>query len=134
LQLGLLPVFSSTGDFYPAHASACHGLQKCNLRVILASFLASTLSPLAAGKLTKPDSEDPEPVNHLNWYMSTGFTRPYPGEKTIRPPSDFKKPAPTTLTWTTETRSGCDGPLSDGRREGFLFTLQTQVHPLSPAI
>ena len=47
-----------------------------------------------AGKLTKPDSEDPDTVNHLNWYMSTGFTRPYPGEKTVRPPSDFNNPAP----------------------------------------
>jgi YVTN family beta-propeller protein len=47
-----------------------------------------------AGKLTKPDSEDPDTVNHYNWYMSTGFTRPYPGEKTIRPPSDFNRPAP----------------------------------------
>ena len=47
-----------------------------------------------AGKLTKPDSEDPDTVNHLNWYMSTGFTRPYPGEKTVRPPSEFNKPAP----------------------------------------
>jgi YVTN family beta-propeller protein len=49
-----------------------------------------------AGKLTKPDSEDPETVNHLNWYMSTGFKRPYPGESTVRPPSDFTKAAPTT--------------------------------------
>jgi len=49
-----------------------------------------------AGKLTKPDAEDPDTVNHLNWYLSTGFTRPYPGEKTVRPPSDFNNPAPTT--------------------------------------
>jgi hypothetical protein len=49
-----------------------------------------------AGKLTKPDSEDPDTVNHFNWYMSTGFTRPYPGESKVRPPSDFNKPAPTT--------------------------------------
>ena len=48
-----------------------------------------------AGKLTKADSEDPDTVNHLNWYLSTGFTRPYPGEKTVRPPSDFNNPAPT---------------------------------------
>ena len=27
-----------------------------------------------AGKLTKPDAEDPDTVNHLNWYLSTGFT------------------------------------------------------------
>ena len=47
-----------------------------------------------AGKLSKPDSEDPEAVNHFNWYMSTGFTKPYPGEKTVRPPSEFNNPAP----------------------------------------
>jgi YVTN family beta-propeller protein len=47
-----------------------------------------------AGKLTKPDAEDPDAVNHLNWYMSTGFTRPYPGESKVRPPSEFTKPAP----------------------------------------
>jgi len=47
-----------------------------------------------AGKYTKPDSEDPDTVNHLNWYMATGFKRPYPGEKKVRPPSDFTKAAP----------------------------------------
>jgi YVTN family beta-propeller protein len=47
-----------------------------------------------AGKLTKPDAEDPDTVNHLNWYESTGFKRPYPGESTVRPPSDFNNPAP----------------------------------------
>jgi YVTN family beta-propeller protein len=47
-----------------------------------------------AGKLHKPDSEDPDTVNHLNWYMSTGFTRPYPGETSVRPPSEFNNPAP----------------------------------------
>ena len=50
-----------------------------------------------AGKLTKPDSEDPDTVNHLNWYMATGFTRPYPGEKTVRPPTEFNNPAPTKI-------------------------------------
>jgi hypothetical protein len=49
-----------------------------------------------AGKLQKPDSEDPDTVNHMNWYMATGFVRPYPGESTVRPPSDFNRPAPTT--------------------------------------
>ena len=48
-----------------------------------------------AGKLTKPDAEDPDTVNHLNWYMATGFKVPYPGEKTVRPPSEFNNPAPT---------------------------------------
>jgi YVTN family beta-propeller protein len=48
-----------------------------------------------AGKLTKPDAEDPDTVNHLNWYLATGFKRPYPGESKVRPPSEFTKPAPT---------------------------------------
>jgi hypothetical protein len=43
-----------------------------------------------AGKLTKPDSEDPDFVNHLNWYETTGFVKPYPGETKVRPVSDFK--------------------------------------------
>ena len=51
---------------------------------------------ISAGKMHKPDSEDPDTVNHFDWYMSTGFTRPYPGEKTVRPASEFNKPAPTT--------------------------------------
>ncbi len=47
-----------------------------------------------AGKQQIPDSEDSDTVNHLNWYESTGFTRPYPGESKIRPASDFNRAAP----------------------------------------
>jgi len=50
---------------------------------------------LFAGKYQKPDSEDPDTVNHLIWYESTNFTRPFPGEKRVRPASDFNKAAPT---------------------------------------
>jgi YVTN family beta-propeller protein len=48
-----------------------------------------------AGKYQKPDSEDSDTVNHLNWYESTNFSRPYPGEKTVRPASEFNNAAPT---------------------------------------
>jgi hypothetical protein len=48
-----------------------------------------------AGKMTKPDAEDPETLNHLTWYFATDFKRPYPGESKIRPASDFNRPAPT---------------------------------------
>jgi YVTN family beta-propeller protein len=65
-----------------------------NVKALRAAWLRKK-SQIFAGKLTKPDSEDPETVNHLNWYMATGFTRPYPGEKKVRPPSEFNKPAPT---------------------------------------
>jgi YVTN family beta-propeller protein len=43
-----------------------------------------------AGKMSKPDSEDSNIVNHMNWYMATSFTRPYPGEDKILDPSEFK--------------------------------------------
>jgi YVTN family beta-propeller protein len=47
-----------------------------------------------AGKYHIPDSEDPDTVRHYNWYEATGFVVPFPGEKTVRPASDFNKPAP----------------------------------------
>ena len=46
-----------------------------------------------AGKQHTPDAEDSDTVNHLNWYEATGFARPYPGEKTVRPASDFNRAA-----------------------------------------
>jgi YVTN family beta-propeller protein len=49
-----------------------------------------------AGNEHKPDVEDPNIVAHYNWYEATGFTRPFPGEKTVRPPSEFSSSAPAT--------------------------------------
>jgi YVTN family beta-propeller protein len=46
-----------------------------------------------AGKYHTPDSENPDIVNHLDWYEATGFTRPYPGETKVLPASAFKKAA-----------------------------------------
>jgi YVTN family beta-propeller protein len=51
---------------------------------------------LFAGKYQKPDAEDPDTVNHMIWYEATNYTRPFPGEKKVRPASDFnRKAAPT---------------------------------------
>jgi YVTN family beta-propeller protein len=50
-----------------------------------------------AGKYHIPDSEDPNVVRHYDWYEATGFRLPYPGEKKVRPASDFNKPAPKTV-------------------------------------
>jgi YVTN family beta-propeller protein len=47
-----------------------------------------------AGKYQKPDSEDPDTVKHMIWYESTGYKVPFPGEKTVRPASDFNRAAP----------------------------------------
>ena len=66
------------------------------VRALRAAWLKKK-QQIFARKMTKPDAEDPDTVNHLNWYMATGFTRPYPGEKKVRPPSEFKKPAPKTV-------------------------------------
>jgi YVTN family beta-propeller protein len=43
-----------------------------------------------AGKYQKPDSEDSDVVGHMNWYFATHFTKPYPGEKKVRLPSEFR--------------------------------------------
>jgi YVTN family beta-propeller protein len=75
-------------------ASADNAKSNPKVKALRAAWLQKK-AQIFAGKLTKPDSEDPETVNHLNWYMSTGFTRPYPGESTVRPPSEFNRPAPT---------------------------------------
>jgi YVTN family beta-propeller protein len=50
-----------------------------------------------AGKYHIPDSEDPDTVRHYNWYEATGFVVPFPGEKAVRPASDFKKRAPAKV-------------------------------------
>ena len=76
-------------------ASAANTTDSPEVKALREAWLQKK-AQIFAGKLTKPDSEDPDTVNHLNWYMSTGFTRPYPGESTVRPPSDFNNPAPTS--------------------------------------
>jgi YVTN family beta-propeller protein len=74
-------------------ATAANKTDSPQVKVLRAAWLKKK-KQIFAGKLTKPDAEDPDTVNHLNWYMTTGFTRPYPGESKVRPPSDFKNPAP----------------------------------------
>ncbi len=48
-----------------------------------------TKADMFRGKLNRPDVQDPYTLNHLDWYEATNFTRPYPGESKVRPPSDF---------------------------------------------
>ena len=75
-------------------ATATNKTSSPAVQVLRAAWLQKK-AQIFAGKMTRPDSEDPDTVNHLNWYLSTGFTRPYPGEKTVRPPSDFNNPGPS---------------------------------------
>jgi YVTN family beta-propeller protein len=76
-------------------ASAANTTSSPAVKALRAAWLQKK-AQIFAGKLTKPDAEDPDTVNHLNWYLSTGFERPYPGESKVRSPSDFNNPAPTT--------------------------------------
>jgi hypothetical protein len=63
------------------------------VKALRAGWMAKKAA-IFAGRYQKPDSEDPDTVNHLNWYEATGFVRPFPGEKTVRPASDFNRAAP----------------------------------------
>jgi YVTN family beta-propeller protein len=78
----------------PLPTTAADAKESNAVKALKAGWLQKK-AEIFAGKLTKPDSEDPDTVNHLNWYMATGFKVPYPGEKTVRPPSEFNNPAPT---------------------------------------
>ena len=59
----------------------------------LAVGWAKMKAQVFAGKYQKPDSEDPDLVNHMIWYETTGYKIPFPGEKKVRPASDFKSKA-----------------------------------------
>jgi YVTN family beta-propeller protein len=63
------------------------------VKALRAGWMAKK-AEIFAGKQHTPDAEDIDTVNHLTWYDATGFTRPFPGEKTVRPASEFNKAAP----------------------------------------
>lgn len=42
---------------------------------------------------TMPDEQDPNMLNHVIWYATTGFKRPYPGETKMLWPAAFKQSA-----------------------------------------
>jgi len=77
-----------------APASSTYKPESRKIRALRTAWLKKK-KEIFAGKWTKPDSEDPDTVNHLNWYLATDFKRPYPGESKVRPPSDFKNWART---------------------------------------
>jgi hypothetical protein len=66
-------------------------LQKTNPKAaVLAAGWIKKKNEIFAGKYHIPDSEDVDTVRHYDWYEATGFVVPYPGEKMVRPASDFK--------------------------------------------
>jgi hypothetical protein len=73
-----------------------------------------------AAKYHTPDSLDADTVRHFDWYEATGFKVPFPGEKTVRPASDFNHPARSKtdviFVPTTTALSAVSG------ERAFLFT------------
>jgi YVTN family beta-propeller protein len=45
------------------------------------------------GKYDKADAVDPNFLNHVIWYVTTGWKRPYPGEDTVQTPGPLVKAA-----------------------------------------
>lgn len=53
----------------------------------------SATAKVMKNKYDKADSVDPNFLNHVTWYVTTGWTRPYPGEDKILPPGPLVKAA-----------------------------------------
>jgi hypothetical protein len=62
-------------------------------KVLMAGWVKKK-TEIFAGKYQKPDSEDPDTVNHMIWYEMTAYKVPFPGEKKVRPASEFNRKAP----------------------------------------
>ena len=77
----------------PAVKAAAVANESPAIRALRAGWMKKK-TEIFAGKYQIPDSEDANTVNHLNWYESTNFTRPYPGEKKVLPASAFNNAAP----------------------------------------
>ncbi|HUN82753.1 MAG TPA: bifunctional YncE family protein/alkaline phosphatase family protein [Terracidiphilus sp.] len=71
--------------FYPGMTPAA--------RALMVGWMKKKVE-IFAGKYQKPDSEDPDTVNHMIWYEMTAYKVPFPGEKKVRPASDFNHKAP----------------------------------------
>jgi hypothetical protein len=66
-------------------------LERPEVKALRAGWLKMKAEVFTA-KYHTPDSLDPDTVRHFDWYEATGFNVPFPGEKTVRPASDFKHP------------------------------------------
>jgi YVTN family beta-propeller protein len=98
LNSGVTQTATQTIPACPAHAVKAHSTRTESpaVKALRAGWMAKK-AEVFAGKQHLPDSEDSDTVNHLNWYEATGFTRPYPGENTVRPASDFHNAAPSKV-------------------------------------
>jgi hypothetical protein len=50
------------------------------------TWYQTVAEPALTGSKAIADSVNPEQMNRYDWYTSTGWTKPYPGDKTILAP------------------------------------------------
>ncbi|HTW45944.1 MAG TPA: alkaline phosphatase family protein [Acidobacteriaceae bacterium] len=93
---GYVPPTNITPSFNTCNSSSSAALQDSpSVKALRAGWLKMKTG-LFATRYHVPDSLDPDTVSHFDWYEATGFKVPFPGEKTVRPASDFKNPALAT--------------------------------------
>lgn len=98
----MFDVFQDTADLTPFdHAPASMPLDQgpglANGPVASAGPLEKAWQRATAqvmkGKYDKADAVDPNFLNHVSWYVTTGWKRPYPGERKVLPPGPLVKAA-----------------------------------------
>jgi YVTN family beta-propeller protein len=98
----MFDAFQNTPDFTPYdHLSAVIPLDKGpGLPEGTATAYSATekawikaTAKVMKGKYDKADSVDPNFLNHVTWYVTTGWNRPYPGESKILMPEPLVKAA-----------------------------------------
>ena len=77
----------------PAVSAPISATQLAEIKALRAGWMKKK-AQVFAGKQHVPDAEDPSTVNHLDWYESTNFMVPYPGETKVLPASAFSKKGP----------------------------------------
>ncbi len=76
-----IPLYQGVSGFTTA--------KNVRMKPIEKAWAQAKVKIFAGKKQHIPDAEDPDVVNHLVWYQTTGFTRPYPGETKVRWPKEF---------------------------------------------
>ncbi|MBV9911527.1 MAG: bifunctional YncE family protein/alkaline phosphatase family protein, partial [Sinobacteraceae bacterium] len=74
-----------------AAGSAASSSAQVRPKMAEAWLLAS--NKVLRGRLDKADSVDENFLNHVIWYATTGWRRPYPGEREVKAPGPFVKAA-----------------------------------------
>jgi hypothetical protein len=89
---GYVPPSNIPPNFNTCNSTTATLLDNPKVEALRAGWLKMK-SEVFAPKYHIPDSLDPDTVSHYDWYDATGYQVPFPGEKTVRPASDFSKQA-----------------------------------------